>query len=278
MVAANYADNPGTAPPPADSKKFYDVYVSGLANANDTVTLTFFGITTTGARVWGWSEVQNTWVQCSVQAVDLFQGAVVVTVTAASSPNTTNLAGMAFVLTEPSYTPPAAPGQGTLVPAIAAEDVRNELTSFTWGAVAGAASYDFELAPYLAGSADPFIPSLTILSTNVPSNGIILLTEVLDYSETYAWRVRTVRGTDDVSAWITSFFTTMDEPAPPDEPDTWIIEQEPTQIEWPDDIQINIPAIETTEIPEYILWVVVAVGAILVIAVVVLIVRTRRVA
>ena len=69
-----------------------------------------------------------------------------------------------------------------------------------------------------------------------------------------------------------------EEPPPPDEPDTWVIEPGETEITWPDDITVVVPPIETTEIPEYILWVVVAVGAILVIAVVVLIVRTRRVA
>jgi hypothetical protein len=282
IAAATYDGNPVTATPPADTVRAYDVYIQGAA-ITDVATLTFFGITNPNARVYAYSGNQLTYVLCSNQRVDMFQGAVVVTVNGTgvagvTSPNLGNMVGLEFVLTEPSYTPPAAPGQGTLVPAQAAQDVDVELTSFSWGAVAGAVSYDFELAVYLAGSADPFIPSLTILSENLDTNGIILLTEVLDYLETYAWRVRTVRGTDDVSAWTTGFFTTMAEPEEPPADPVWIIEQEPTQIEWPDNITIEVPPIEQPEIPEYILWVVVAVGAILVIAVVVLIVRTRRVA
>ena len=285
IATGNYDGNPVTAAPPADTVRSFDVYIQGPA-ANmlaDTAIVTFFGITSPLARVYAYSQTQDTYVLCTVQRVDMFAGTVVVTVNGVNavgltSPNLGNMSGLEFVLTAPAIPPMGAPAQGTLVPAVAAEDVRNTLTSFTWGAVAGAVSYNFQLAPYLAGSADPFIAALIMLDENVETNGIILLHEELNYSATYAWRVQAVRGVGDVGAWVTSFFTTIGEPAPPDEPDTWVIEQEPTQIEWPDNITIEIPPIEQPEIPEYILWVVVAVGAILVIAVVVLIVRTRRVA
>ena len=286
MAVGNYDGNPVTAAPPADTVRSYDVYIAyaPAQGLGETATITFFGITSPNAQIWAYSGNQNVYVLCSNQRVDMFSGSVIVTVAGTgvtgllTIPNLGNMSGLEFVLTEPAIGPIAAPAQGTLVPAVAAENVRTTLTSFTWGAVAGAVSYDFELAPYLADSSDPFIPALTILSVNADTNGIILLNEVLDYLETYAWRVRAVRGTDDVSAWVTSFFTTVAEADPDEGPPTWIIEQEPTQIEWPDDITIVIPPIEQAEIPEYILWVVVAVGAILVIAVIVLIVRTRRVA
>jgi hypothetical protein len=287
IATGNYDGNPVTAEPPADTVRSFEVYVQGPAAAMlaDTAVITFFGITSPLAQVWGYSANQDTWVLCTNQRVDMFAGTVVVTVNGVNvapltSPNLGNMAGLEFVLTEPTAAPPAvpaAPAQGTMVPAQAETGVDVELTSFSWAAVAGATSYDFELAVYLAGSADPFIPSLTILSENLETNGIILLTEVLDYLETYAWRVRGVNAIGEGN-WTTGFFTTMAEPEEPPADPVWIIEQEPTQIEWPDNITIEVPPIDQPEIPEYILWVVVAVGAILVIAVIVLIVRTRRVA
>ena len=273
--AANYASNPVTAAPPADTKKFYDVFVAGPQFASDVATLTFFGITTNAARIWAYSKTQALWVQCSSQVVDLFQGAVVVTISAGTSPNLGNLTALEFVLTEPGITPLVASAQNSLVPAIATEDVDISLVAFSWGAVAGATGYEFQLAEYLAGGENPFIPAFLLLEENPDTNGVVLLTD-LDYLTVYSWRVRGLRGTEE-GPWVSAFFTTAAE-VPEDVQDTWIIEQEPTQIEWPDDITIVVPPIEQQEIPEYILWVIVAVGAILVIAVVVLIVRTRRVA
>jgi hypothetical protein len=278
IAAANYTGNPVTVAPPADTVKSFDVYIAGGA-AGDTATITFFGITGANAQIWAYSENQNTYVLCSNQRVDMFNGTVIVTVMGATAgltvPNIGNMSGLEFVLTQPAVAPIGAPAQTSLVPAVATEDVDVSLAAFTWGAVAGATGYEFELAEYLAGGENPFIPAFLLLEEAPDTNGVVLLAD-LDYLTVYAWRVRAVRGTE-LGAWVSSFFTTAAE-VPEDVSDTWIIEQAPTQIEWPDNITINVPPIEQPEIPEYILWVVVAVGAILVIAVIVLIVRTRRVA
>jgi len=92
--------------------------------------------------------------------------------------------------------------------------------------------------------------------------------EDLQYSTTYYWRVRAVVGTV-TSGWTEASFTTMAKPVPP-QPPIVIPPANPPPI-------INIPPapapVYTT--PAY-LWAVIIIGAILVIAVIVLIVRTRR--
>ena len=105
--------------------------------------------------------------------------------------------------------------------------------------------------------------------------------EVLLYATTYWWEVRAVNGTI-VSPWsIVSFFTTAKAPvatstttAPP----ITIVQTTVTYTNPPaTTITYTLPQPkETQPIPSYLLWAVIAVGAVLVIAVIVLIVRTRR--
>jgi hypothetical protein len=80
----------------------------------------------------------------------------------------------------------------------------------------------------------------------------------LDNSTTYYWKVRAIAKTTD-SEWAQGVFTTMSAPPTPPTPPPPPPEPEPP----------------TT--PMYI-WVIIGVGAALVIAVIILIVRTRRVA
>jgi hypothetical protein len=287
IATGNYTGNPVTVEPPADTVKSFDVYIQGPA-ANvllDTATITFFGITNPLAQVYAYSQTQNTYVLCSDQRVDMFQGAVIVTVhgvnsvnwlggpNPVTSPNLGNMSGLEFVLTEPSVAPLGAPAQASLSPAQAATGISTTLASFSWDAVAGADSYNFQLAPYF-DVVDPFQAAFIMFDTTVPTNGIILVNEDLDYYETYAWRVQAVRGTEE-GAWVTSFFITEAEPVEPPDPIEIVI-PEPTPTP---EIEVIVPApTEVQVIPEYLLWVIVGVAAVLVIAVIVLIVRTRRVA
>jgi len=277
IATGNYDGNPVTAEPPADTVKSFDVYIQGpaLDMTNDTATVTFFGITGPTAQVWAYSDLMGTYVLCSNQRVDMFNGSVVVTVTGTAAgltiPNLGNMSGLEFVLTQPSAPVLGpAPLLSSLTPLYGSDDVATTPILFTWGAVAGATSYQFEIAEDIGA---PF--SILTDSRTVTTNQHVSM-DTLKYDTTYRWRVKGIMGSAS-TAWTESLFTTEAEPEEPVDP-VWIIEQEPTQIEWPDNITINVPPIETPEIPEYILWVVVAVGAILVIAVVVLIVRTRRVA
>jgi hypothetical protein len=147
----------------------------------------------------------------------------------------------------------------------------------TWSAYPDAIRYE------LALSEDP---SFQILewSHNV-DNTFYAITEALEYSTTYYWRVRGVTGESytvgrtvvtPAGPWVTGVFTTeaeaveeqpqvitITEPAPPAEV---VIKEVPTT------------TVVQQPIPSWMLLTIIIIGAILVIALIVLIVRTRRVA
>ncbi|UCB42085.1 MAG: hypothetical protein JSV77_06335 [Dehalococcoidales bacterium] len=267
----NYADNPVPGQPfLADVIRWFEINVVGLGGITDDVTITLHGITNVGAAAWAWSTYMDMWVQV-VAVVDLFTGTVSFTLDNTTSPSNANLNELVFALTEPAVAPlglPALP----ISPVLGADDVDID-PSFTWGAVAGATGYEFQIAVESSvPGVDPYIVPFD--SKNVATTGCRLI-EDLAYDTTYVWRVRAVRN-GDVGPWLNSFITTMVEPEEP-EPPIEIIQQDPPIInipDWPDTI-----VEETTPvIPDYLLWVVIGVAAVLVIAVIVLIVRTRRVA
>jgi hypothetical protein len=169
-------------------------------------------------------------------------------------------------------------------PAVGATDVSLTPT-LSWNEYPNALHYVVELA-------DGSIPegvTFTILDmSNTSDYPFFHIDEPLKYSNTYYWRVKAVISESYVvgsgrsattvpgesSEWLTGSFTTMAEPEEPQPP--VIIEEAPDQ----PDIIVNpiVEVPETTEvIPSYLLWIIVAIGAILVIALIVLIVRTRRV-
>jgi hypothetical protein len=123
---------------------------------------------------------------------------------------------------------------------------------FQWNPAEWATGYDFDLSDSPDFS--------TIVSTTV-SEPFYAYDGVLDYSTSYYWRVRAVSATSE-SGWGEGVFTTMAAPPPPP--------PEPPEPEPP----VVIPPVEQVT-PAYI-WAIIAIGAVLVIAVIVLIVRTRR--
>lgn len=155
-------------------------------------------------------------------------------------------------------------------PAIGATGVSTTPT-LSWNEYPGALHYVVELA-------DGSIPegiTFTILDfSNTSDYPFFVIEEALKYSNPYYWRVRAALEGGEYSDWLTASFTTMAKPEAPQPP--VVIEEAPDQ---PDIIVkpiVEVP--ETTEvIPSYLLWIIVAIGAILVIALIVLIVRTRRV-
>jgi len=91
--------------------------------------------------------------------------------------------------------------------------------------------------------------------------------EVLAYGTTYYWRVRPADG-----EWTYGVFTTMTEPEEPTPP----VVIEPTPPAPPVEVTVvEVPV--APAIPNYLLWVIVGVGGVLFIALIVLILRTRRV-
>jgi hypothetical protein len=148
------------------------------------------------------------------------------------------------------------------------------MPTFTWSEYPDAIGYEIML------SEDPTF-SIIEWSYNV-DNPFYKVEEELKYSTTYYWRVRGVTGEPylerrtwitPAGPWVTGVFTTMGEPVP-DEPDVITI----TEPGAPAEIKVvEVPA-PAPVIPTYLLWVIVAVGAVLIIALIILIVRTRRVA
>ena len=150
-------------------------------------------------------------------------------------------------------------------------------TTFTWpaSAVAGA-TYEFVIAEEL-GNADKF--AIIDYAATSPTNATALR-ETLKYNTIYWWRVRTVTATSK-SDWTTSFFTTESAPVVTTSTTPPVLTTTVITVTQPPSTTItftNPPAPASTPvIPSYLLWAVIAVGAILVIAVIVLIVRTRRI-
>ena len=153
-------------------------------------------------------------------------------------------------------------------PAFGADDTSTKPT-FTWTAVAGA-TYEFVLAEEL-GLDDPF--EIIDYSATCDINAHVAR-EDLKYSTTYHWRVRAITA-DATGDWVRGIFTTAAAPPEPVEPaEPVIIEQKPAE-----EIYITMPAAPSPVqvIPDWALYTIIVVGAVLVISVIVLIVRTRRV-
>jgi len=158
-------------------------------------------------------------------------------------------------------------------PMLGAQDVAIDATFF-WPAVVGATGYEFTIAEDI----DPAEPnkfaiidySATTVTNAFPGR------ENLKYDTTYYWRVVPFNATGAKGAASVFFFTTVPKPEPVAEPTPPVVVQQQA----PPQITLTIPPAEVTKvepIPTYLLWAVIAVGAVLIIAVIVLIVRTRRI-
>jgi len=282
---ANYSANPQDATPlPALAGGFYDVYVTEPAAVYTSILIKFYNANiTANTTIYVWGTIAGGWVPVTgTTGVNLYEGYAFTTVTTTTTPSITGLAGTPFALCEAPVAALAAPT--SMIPTSGTTDASLTPT-FSWAAVTGAAGYYFELADNTN-----FVAPLVKLDGDF---GRLVVTAYhyapgLDYSSAYYWRVKSVSGTVDAgtlaeSAWLSGIFVTMDEaeePAPPivitetPAPEI-IIEQTPAPIIQPVVEVITPPATPIT--PAWI-YVIIGVGAVLVISLLVLIVRTRRVA
>lgn len=147
-------------------------------------------------------------------------------------------------------------------PASGASDVSVKPT-FVWAPVTGATTYEIVV------SDDPTFKIITFSRTTDKS--MFAADEQLAYGTNYYWRVRASAPTTAVTPFVTGIFTTEAKPVPPTTPAPPItITTQP-----PATITVEVPpAVEA--IPAFLLWIIILIGAILVIALIVLIVRTRR--
>jgi hypothetical protein len=160
-----------------------------------------------------------------------------------------------------------------LDPARGGSDV-STMPTFTWREYEGAIGYEIMV------SEDP---TFTIIEwSHSTANPWYQTTadEALAYATTYHWRARGVTGPAPAKQaapggpWATSIFTTMAEPTEATPP--VIVQKEPAPPPEVKVVEVPVPG-PAQAIPDAILWAIIAVGAILVIALIVLIVRTRRV-
>lgn len=145
-----------------------------------------------------------------------------------------------------------------VTPASGASDV-SVMPDYSWTAVTGATNYEIFV------SDDPTFAVITFSANS--DKPVYSSTEALAYSTTYYWRVRVSAPATAVSPFVYGIFTTENRPTTPTPPIT--ITQTNTTITQ------TIPP-PTPVIPNYLLWIIIGIGAVLVIALIVLIARTRR--
>jgi hypothetical protein len=148
-----------------------------------------------------------------------------------------------------------------VAPAPGAQDVVL-MPAFSWGAVDGADFYEIEVAT----DAD----FTNIVDSGTPAGNVYLASTTLEYGTTYYWRVRGIAFSGAPEGdWNVSVFTTMLEPT--EEAPPVVVEEAPAV----PDVVVEVPA-PVEAIPSWMLIVIIAIGAVLVVALIVLIVRTRR--
>jgi len=272
---SNYATNPGAVAPPSTLtvKKFFDVFVIDVIPAvgppavvpADSAVIRFYGTVTASSEVWFYSPLAGSWTKCSNQSRNVTNGFVAVTCTATTLPRKTDLSMTPFVLVD---APPEAPAGETIgqSPILGANDVATN-ASITWPKVDGAISYNIEIATDSAFT--------TLFDSGSPTVNAFKSTKAFAYNTTYYWRVKTVTALG-TSAWSTPSFFTTEKEAAAQQPPVVVQQQAPPQITL-QPTPVNVTETTVEPIPAYLLWAVIAVGAILVIAVIVLVVRTRRI-
>ncbi|MHB8104358.1 MAG: hypothetical protein ACYDG5_02310 [Dehalococcoidales bacterium] len=145
----------------------------------------------------------------------------------------------------------------------------SQTPAFSWSPIAGASNYQLMLAEN-ASFTSPLVSAI------VNDTGLTV-TEKLEYGKVYFWKVRVVSPVESDWSTIANFIVkeAPTEPSPP-----VVITQAPAQTTV---FTLTAPALEifvpsppaSTTVPVTI-WVIIGIGSVLVIALIVLIVRTRR--
>jgi hypothetical protein len=307
--ATALAGNPTSiAIPSADTAvKYFDVY--GNTNASSSpitgATVDFYGTTAapvvntsaSQSAVLFYNAITGTWVDAG-GSINTYGNYVEIYIgsgqagTSVMTPAQFN--GTPFVLVTvavplSSIVPPTAT---PIYPDNGATGVPINNLTFTWPAVAGTGvTYQFALAQASANTSANWFAILDY-SDNTTTNAEPSQ-EILQPNTIYWWEVRAVTmnssgGIADTGPWSVQMFTTA--PAATatttgaavtiTQTNTSVIVTQPVTT-----VQSTVTSVVITQttgtstqaIPSYLLWAVIAVGAILVIAVIVLIVRTRRI-
>jgi hypothetical protein len=156
-----------------------------------------------------------------------------------------------------SFTIGAGPDAGVnlVTPGEGVTNIPLENIAFTWSPVGTATGYTFVLSAN-ADLSSPIVPEKSLAVTAYTHAG------PLDYSKPYYWQVKAMQDDKLISTSAVGTFTTMSKAIAPPEPLPPVV----------------IPAAPA---PTYItpawIWAIIGIGAVLIIAVIILIVRTRRI-
>jgi hypothetical protein len=154
-------------------------------------------------------------------------------------------------------------------PAAGATDV-SENPAFSWTPVSGCTMYEVQISEY-TGFAVPMVSEQVATTAYVPTD------VTFEPGKTYFWRVRALEPVEGDWSAIAAF--TIAVPAEPAPPPITVTTTPPPQITVttpaPPPALTFTPPAEEEIAPAYI-WAIIIIGAVLVIAVIVLIVRTRR--
>ena len=269
VVAQKLSTNPVTLTPPYPSVAYYDVYMS-TAPTTTTVQINFFTTGITNAtQVYYWSGAAGNWVLTD----SLVAGTgtyVYVTINDTTAPAWGDLtAGIYFVVV--SGLPPAPANFDVNSPVLGSTTGLTNIP-FSWAPYTGATSYEFILSAN-ADLSSPVVDQQNLSGTAFTYTGTLQPGPYYWVVNAYlnnAIKAKSVTGTFIAESPTTTatatgtVITITSVPAP-----TITITQ-------PAATTITIPAAQVTEITPAWIWGIIGIGAVLIIVVIVLIVRTRR--
>jgi len=264
-----------------DALAFFDVFVkleTGIVMDEVTGKLKFYdSLADENTVAYFWTG--DFWVECSDQLAR--SGLVWVTITEDSNPTLDELEGTAFALVATAGVPPVL----TLTAPAPGSEMALSNVPFTWASVTDATSYVLLLTAN-ADLSEPVIEATaagTAYTYNEYTYSAGAIVGPLTDGTPYYWQVTAldasakVLAISDVSVFIAKA-PVAEGPAeitvevPPAE----ITVEVPPVVVPPAEITVELPPTEVPPTPAYI-WLIIGVGAVLLIAVIVLIVRTRRV-
>jgi len=286
--------------PPGTATKFFDVYVDNTGSDVNKYTISLYGAVTEDSLTYAWGAGLGEWVLCESKIkdvpnfVNLYSGAVTIYVTSTSIPTISDLTGVPLAIVEPEAEEEPTPAPTIMFPEVGAENVSvNPVLG--WEAVEDAEGFGYEMAICEE-------PTFTIVDYAAsPTQNFHAVADSLMYSTTYYWKVRAIIGAPELvgsgkdvktvipgGPWTTGVFSTEAEPAVPEAP-VFTCPQCGLEYATQEALEAHfnrahaepetvVETVEKAVIPSTLLWAIVAIGAVLVIAVIVLIVRTRRVA
>ena len=278
LKVGKYLANPEAVVPGGSSDTpiaYYEVYVQlndaalvsePLTEISATLKLFASGIDG-DTEAWVWSDATDEWAECSSYDYSEYGGYIYITLEDGTTPAIDELSGVSFALVT---APAPAPATFTLTaPEAGATVERLKNVAFTWASVTDAVSYEL----VLSANADLSSPKAEVTATGTAYTHPGPLTD----DTPYYWQVTALDVDGDVEGKSDPATFTVKVPVEAEVVYTCAqcgLQFSSQALLESHIAQAHAPVVPTT--PAYI-WLIIGVGAVLVIAMIILIVRTRRV-